>query len=77
MCNADDTPRYTGALNSEVGKEQPTSGVGQERMCNDWNKLLDWATENSACFKGINETTPNFPTIERYKFCPDGRVLWD
>ncbi|KAF7855376.1 hypothetical protein EAF04_010119 [Stromatinia cepivora] len=28
MCNSDDTPRYTGRLNSEKGKEHPTSGIG-------------------------------------------------
>ncbi|TVY84313.1 Phenylalanine aminomutase (L-beta-phenylalanine forming) [Lachnellula suecica] len=76
MCNADDTPRYTGSLNAEAGKARPTSGIGEVRMCKDWSKLEDFAVEHSACFKAINETTPGFPTKERYKFCPDGRVLW-
>lgn len=72
MCNADDTPRYTGRLNSEKGKEHPTSGIGQARMCNDWGKLRSWAVAHSGCFRAVNESTPNFPTIERYKFCPKG-----
>ncbi|KAF7932873.1 uncharacterized protein EAE98_004172 [Botrytis deweyae] len=72
MCNADDTPRYTGRLNSEKGKKHPTSGIGQTRMCNDWGKLRSWAVAHSGCFRAINESTPNFPTIERYKFCPEG-----
>jgi hypothetical protein len=77
MCNSDDTPRYTGRFNAEKGKEHPTSGVGQVRMCNDWNKLRAWANEHSGCYKPINKSNPDFPTIERYKFCPDGKVLWD
>ncbi|TGO26884.1 hypothetical protein BPAE_0051g00190 [Botrytis paeoniae] len=72
MCNADDTPRYTSRLNSEKGKEHPTSGIGQTRMCNDWEKLRSWAVAYSGCFRAINESIPNFSTIERYKFCPEG-----
>jgi hypothetical protein len=76
MCNADDTPRYTGSLNAEAGKESPTSGIGQQKMCNDWDKLFDFAVEHSACYKPVNTSDPEFPVIERYKFCPDGKVMW-
>ncbi|TAQ84694.1 hypothetical protein B7494_g6983 [Chlorociboria aeruginascens] len=76
VCDADDTPRYTGRLNDQAEEEHPTSGVGQVRTCKDWSKLVDWANKNSACFKAINYSNPDFPNIDRYKFCPDGRVLW-
>jgi hypothetical protein len=76
MCNADDTPRYTGSLNAEAGKEHPTSGIGQAKMCNSWDKLYNFAVENSACYKPVNTSDPDFPVIERYKFCPDGKILW-
>lgn len=76
MCAADDTPRYTGRVNSEVGKKVATSGNGQKRMCRDWGTLADWAKENSACYRYVNKTDPDFPEIDRYKYCPDGRVLW-
>ncbi|KAF7873929.1 hypothetical protein EAF04_002601 [Stromatinia cepivora] len=76
MCNADDTPRYTGPLNAQLGSKHPYSGIGQTKMCNDWGKLESFALEHSACYKPINKSTPGFPTVERYKFCPDGKVLW-
>lgn len=76
ICNADDTPKYTGRVNANLGVAEPMSGVGYSRMCNDWSKLEAFAIQNSACFKHINGSNPDFPTIERYKFCPDGRVLW-
>ena len=77
FCNADDTPRYTGPFNLEKYKKDPYPGVGQVKMCNDWSRLESWAAENTACFRAINITDPDFPTIERYKYCPDGRILWD
>jgi hypothetical protein len=76
VCNADDTPRYTGAFNAEVGKVAPTSGIGQIKMCNDWGKLGDFAVKHSACYKPINKSDPYFPTADRYKFCPDGTTPW-
>jgi hypothetical protein len=65
MCNADDTLRHTGRLNAEAGKEHPTSGIGEMRMCQYWGQLLSFAVENLAYFRAINETTPNFPVKER------------
>jgi len=66
ICNADDTPRYTGF--------QPlkSSGLGQFRQCRNWKDLEAWAAENTACWRYINNTDPNFDSLERYKFCPEG-----
>ena len=76
MCNADDTPRYTGRLNQQKSVEHPTSGVGQTRLCRDWTQLEQWAGEHSACYRPINMGDAKFPPIERYKFCPNGEKLW-
>ena len=75
MCDADDTPRYTGRVNQQASAEHPTSGVGQTRMCRDWGQLENWAVGHSACYKAIN-FTDEFSPIERYKFCPNGERLW-
>ncbi|TVY81904.1 Phenylalanine aminomutase (L-beta-phenylalanine forming) [Lachnellula suecica] len=78
MCYADDTPRYTGRFNAEKDSKDylPIPGLGQTRTCNDWNGLVEWANERSACYKYINGSDPDFPTLERYKFCPDGSEPW-
>ncbi|KAI0015521.1 hypothetical protein F4780DRAFT_786689 [Xylariomycetidae sp. FL0641] len=68
ICNADDTPRYAGF------QDPPGTGSGQVRMCRDWGKLERWALEHTACFKHEDEVPG--PMIERFKSCPDGRVLW-
>ncbi|KAI1505677.1 hypothetical protein F5X99DRAFT_415765 [Biscogniauxia marginata] len=68
ICNADDTPRYAGFQNP------PGTGAGQVRMCKDWGQLEKWALEHTACFKHEDEVPR--PMIERFKSCPDGRVLW-
>ena len=76
MCHADDTPRYTGRLHDQVSEKFPFAGLGQERMCRDWFKLIGWATENSACYRWIPDDTQGFKEEDRYKSCPDGKVLW-
>ena len=76
ICNADDTPRYTGRLNQQASADHPTSGVGQTRLCRNWEHLERWAQEHSACYKPINMSDANFPPIERYKYCPNGKKLW-
>ena len=59
ICNADDTPRYTGFANS------PSSGLGQIRMCRDWSELEKWAREHSACYRaGLG----NGPWVELERF---------
>ena len=64
ICNADDTPRYTGF------QPHKSSGLGQFRQCKDWSRLEAWAEERTACYRYINNTDPDFDTLERYKFCP-------
>ncbi|KAM3554246.1 hypothetical protein MY1884_006238 [Beauveria asiatica] len=68
ICNADDTPRYAGF------QDPPGTGSGQVRMCRDWRRLERWAEERTACFRHEDEVPG--PMIERFKSCPDGRVLW-
>ncbi|MCJ1371185.1 hypothetical protein MMC20_002400 [Loxospora ochrophaea] len=77
MCNADDTPRYTGRLHDQAAEKEPFGGVGQPRMCRDWEKFMNWATENSACFRWVPDDTPGFTEKDRYKSCPDGSVFWN
>ena len=67
LCNADDTPRYTGGHFKIAG-----SGQGQLRLCRDWSKLDDWARQHSACYRGPDL----FEGEEEYKFCPDGSEPW-
>jgi hypothetical protein len=67
LCDADDTPRYTGG-----GQPRGSSGMGQKRMCRDWRRLEAWAKENTACWMHINDTQHDIDTLERYKFCPPG-----
>lgn len=76
MCDADDTPRYTGRVNQQASAEHPTSGIGQIRMCRSWTELETWAVEHSACYKAINYGDEAFPPMERYKFCPNGEKPW-
>ena len=66
MCNADDTPRYSGYSEKEV------SGVMQQRMCRSWDKLLAWAGDHTACYRDVGRRVKGFPQIEKYKFCPEG-----
>lgn len=76
ICNADDTSRYTGRVNQQVSAADPVSGIGQTRLCKDWSMLRQWANEHSACDKGVNMEDPDFLSVERYKFCPNGERFW-
>jgi hypothetical protein len=76
MCNADDTPRYTGRVNEEFGKDHPTSGIGQKKLYNSWDKLYEFAVEHSACYRPVNTSDLDFPELERFKFCPKGEKPW-
>ena len=76
ICNADDTPRYTGSLNAELGKKVPSAGIGQPKLCNNWSKLEEFAVKHTSCFKETNRGKPNYDPVEEFKFCPDGRILW-
>ncbi|KAF2656068.1 hypothetical protein K491DRAFT_555837, partial [Lophiostoma macrostomum CBS 122681] len=67
MCNADDVPRYTGF------QADRASGQGQYRMCRDFSKLEDWATQHTACWRHVGvESELGFRELDRYRFCPEG-----
>lgn len=74
-CTADDTPRYTGRLHDESKHAEPSSGTGQIRMCRDWNKLRQFALDNSACYR--RPIDHYIPLLDRYKNCPDGSKPWE
>ena len=72
ICNADDTPRYSG-LDQRMG-----TGNGQNRLCKDWRRLEDWADSHSACYeykRGV-ETLEGVIPLDRFKHCPDGSEPW-
>lgn len=69
ICEADDTPFYT-STTSNI-----TTGLGQTRMCRSWDRLTEWANENTACFAYINETQGVNAVIERFRYCPRGSQL--
>lgn len=71
LCNADDSPRYTGGH-----FKHPGSGNGQERPCRDWRKLDEWAMKHSACYKEPEDAYDGTSELERYKHCPDGSTPW-
>ena len=66
ICNADDVPRYSGFQPSG------STGRGQKHQCRDWNQLEEWANANTACWRYIQDSSPDFHLIEQYKFCPPG-----
>ncbi|KAJ5792556.1 uncharacterized protein N7503_008534 [Penicillium pulvis] len=67
MCNADDTPRYTGFQPNQK------SGLGQVRMCRDFEQLEQWARDHTACWRHVGEIREEgFRELDRYRFCPDG-----
>ncbi|KAI1266569.1 hypothetical protein F5Y18DRAFT_361089 [Xylariaceae sp. FL1019] len=69
ICEADDTPFYT-SITSNI-----TTGLGQTRMCRSWDRLTQWAEDNTACFAYINETQGVDDIIERFRYCPRGSPL--
>ncbi|KFG85751.1 hypothetical protein MANI_114555 [Metarhizium anisopliae] len=75
ICAADDTPRYTGRLHAQENETVVESGIGQVRMCRDWNKLRQHAIDNSACYYRPGDHY--MPLLDRYKRCPDGSEPWE
>ena len=70
LCDADDTPMYTSSDRSR------STGLGQQRMCRSWKKLVDWAGTQTACFGFINETQGLYDVAYRFRYCPkDNRLL--
>ncbi|KHO00463.1 uncharacterized protein MAM_01241 [Metarhizium album ARSEF 1941] len=75
VCAADDTPRYTGRLHAQENETVVESGIGQLRMCRDWNELRRHAMDNSACY--YRPPDHYVPLLDRYKRCPDGSTPWE
>ncbi|KAI9655077.1 MAG: hypothetical protein M1821_005560, partial [Bathelium mastoideum] len=71
MCDADDTPRYT------TNDGNPTSGVGQIRMCRSWEAMERWAVQNSACWSYVDPSNWDTDMIRRYKYCPPESPYWE
>ncbi|KAI1113337.1 hypothetical protein F5Y14DRAFT_212115 [Nemania sp. NC0429] len=69
ICEADDTPFYTSTT------ANITTGQGQTRMCRSWDRLNEWAEENTACFAYINETQGVNDVVERFRYCSPGSPL--
>ena len=76
MCNADDTPRYTGSLHTQknFAANRVSSGTGQVKMCKDFNKLHAFGVEHSACYQ--RNFSHEEPLLDRYKHCPHGSQPW-
>ncbi|KAF2188340.1 hypothetical protein K469DRAFT_661066 [Zopfia rhizophila CBS 207.26] len=66
MCRADDTPLYT------TTSRHADSGFGQFRKCKDWNKLVSWAEEHTACYRNGHFVVEDKleSQVGRFKFCP-------
>ncbi|KAI1203726.1 hypothetical protein F5X97DRAFT_68 [Nemania serpens] len=69
ICEADDTPFYT-STTSNI-----TTGLDQTRICRSWDRLTEWAEENTACFAYINETQGVNDVIDRFRYCAPGSPL--
>ena len=57
LCNADDTPRYSGFQPSH------STGLMQDHQCRDWSQLEEWAKANTGCWRHLPETGPDFHLI--------------
>ena len=66
ICTADDTP-----MRSVPGVDH-TLGDGQQFMCRDWNKMIQWAQQpdKEACWTMIDDYKPIKHKLERHAFCP-------
>ncbi|CAD6439081.1 dbc402df-af12-49a9-a52a-f963f9be615c [Sclerotinia trifoliorum] len=64
MCTADDTPlsfRFQEVVQAERAPK---------RKCRDWNKLVEYTTAHSACFRRYSPNDPRYSTLDEYLFCP-------
>lgn len=70
LCDADDTPRATERRGDAGG------GGGQQRKCRDWDGLVEFARENTACYRhpggGDGGGDDGKSVLERFKHCPQG-----
>lgn len=75
VCSADDTPRYAGHLHAQANATSFVTGIGQNRMCRDWSKLVEFSLAHSACYE--RPLDHYVPLLDRYKHCPDGSKPWE
>ncbi|KAH7123584.1 hypothetical protein B0J11DRAFT_315491 [Dendryphion nanum] len=68
VCRADDFPRYVVVGDGE-GRVAGT-GIGQERVCNDWDALERWVRGNSACFRHVEGVGGGI--ADRFGHCEEG-----
>ncbi|OJJ04731.1 hypothetical protein ASPVEDRAFT_86114 [Aspergillus versicolor CBS 583.65] len=70
LCDADDTPRATERRDDTGGEDR------QKRKCRDWDGLVQFARENTACYRqpggGGNGGDDGKSVLERFKHCPQG-----
>lgn len=67
LCDADDTPRYTG-----MGQSEKASATHQIRLCKQWDHMEAWAQLHSACWRYEDEKHVPADTLEQFRFCPQG-----
>ena len=67
LCDADDTPRYTGK-----GQSSKASATHQIRLCKDWGLMEDWALAHSSCWHYEDEKHAPADTLKQYRYCPEG-----
>jgi len=48
-----------------------------KRKCRDWNKLTEYVTDNSACFRRYDPSDDRYDTFEEFLFCPSGSPYID
>ncbi|KAK2589607.1 hypothetical protein QQS21_012716 [Conoideocrella luteorostrata] len=67
ICDADDTPRATDR------RPEVVAGLGQYRMCRNWDALEDFAKRHTACYKRPENAEWDGPKkLNRFKHCPEG-----
>ena len=73
VCDADDT------LRAGYAGQEGISGIGQSRVCRNWDVYEAWARNHTACYRRKNKPDFSVPPIEHYKFCPpdSGYVIDD
>ncbi|QSZ35673.1 hypothetical protein DSL72_006795 [Monilinia vaccinii-corymbosi] len=64
MCTADDTPLSFRFQEADRAERTP------KRRCRDWDKLVEYTTAHSACFRRYSPNDPRYGTLDEYLFCP-------
>ena len=73
LCHADDTPMR------HFENADHTAGEGQQMMCRDWDKLIQWAKapERDACWVMLDDYKPIKHKLERFAFCSKDSPYYD